>query len=181
VVGALIGFVVAALFAGVQLAGQAVAAQMGFAAASQFDPMTHANSMVVGQFQFVVAALVFFALGGHLRVVEALAASFARIPPGAGRLGGAAVEQVFELTAGVFVAAACIAAPVIAAMLLTNVGLAILARTLPQMNVFLVAFPLQIGVGLAALALTVPLLAAWVGRGVAGMEGRFLHLLAALS
>ncbi|HBB41798.1 MAG: flagellar biosynthetic protein FliR [Nitrospirae bacterium CG18_big_fil_WC_8_21_14_2_50_70_55] len=181
VVGALIGFVVAALFAGVQLAGQTIAAQMGFAAASQFDPMTHANSMVVGQFQFVLAGLIFFALGGHLRVIEALAASFTRVPLAAAHLGGGALQELFDLTEAVFVAGLSIAAPVIAAMILTHIGLGILARTLPQMNVFLVAFPLQIAVGLATLGLTLPLLAWWMGRGVNEMDGHFVHLLSSLS
>ncbi len=181
VVGALIGFVVAALFAGVQLAGQTIAAQMGFAAASQFDPMTHANSMVVGQFQFVLAGLIFFALGGHLRVIEALAASFTRVPVAAAHLGGGVVQVVFDLTSAVFVAGLSIAAPVIAAMLLTQLGLGILARTLPQMNVFLVAFPLQIAIGLVALGLTLPLLAWWMGNGVSDMDGHFVHILTSLS
>jgi len=181
VIGALIGFVVAALFAGIQLAGQTIAGQMGFAAASQFDPMTHANSIVVGQFQFILAGLIFFVLGGHLRVIEALALSFDRVPVGAAHLGGGAIEVIFELTSGVFVAGLSIAAPVIAAMLLTQLGLGILARTMPQMNVFLVAFPLQIAIGLVSLGLTLPLLAWWVERGVDGMGDHFTHLLTSLA
>ena len=176
-VGALVAFLIVALFAVVQLAGQSIGIQMGFAAASQFDPTTQSNSVVVAQFQFIVATLLFFAMDGHHRAIEALAASFTRVPLLHAQLTGGVMSLIVTVTAGVFVAAISVAAPVIAAMLLTNLGLGILARTLPQMNVFMVAFPLQITVGLLGLGLTLPLLAWWMGHGVADLDGQFAYLL----
>jgi flagellar biosynthetic protein FliR len=176
-VGALVAFVIVALFAVVQLAGQAIGIQMGFAAVSQFDPASQSSSVVVAQFQFIVATLLFFALNGHHRAVEALAASFARVPLLHARLGGDVMTLIVDVTAGVFVAAISLAAPVIAAMLLTNLGLGILARTLPQMNVFMVAFPLQITVGLLGLGITLPLMAWWMGHGVGDLSSQFGYLL----
>jgi flagellar biosynthetic protein FliR len=84
---------------------------------------------------------------------------------------------IVTVTAGVLVAAISVAAPVIAAMLLTNLGLGILARTLPQMNVFMVAFPLQITVGLLGVGLTLPLLTWWMGHGVGELRDQFGYLL----
>ena len=176
-VGALVGFVIVALFAAVQLAGQSIGIQMGFAAASQFDPTSQSSSVVVAQFQFVVATLLFFALDGHHRAIEALAASFTRVPLLHAEFSGGVMELIFDLTAAVFVAAVSIATPVIVAMLLTNLGLGILARTLPQMNVFMVAFPLQITVGLMGIGLTLPLLAWWMGHGVDDLSRQFGFLL----
>ncbi|MGD2062965.1 MAG: flagellar biosynthetic protein FliR [Nitrospirota bacterium] len=176
-VGALVAFVIVAMFAVVQLAGQSIGIQMGFAAASQFDPASQSNSVVVAQFQFIVATLLFFALDGHHRAIEALAVSFSRVPLLHAQLSGGVMSLIVAVTAGVFVAAISIAAPVIAAMLLTNLGLGILARTLPQMNVFMVAFPLQITVGLLGLGITLPLLAWWMGHGVGDLSEQFGYLL----
>ena len=104
-IGALIGFVVVALFAAVQLAGQSIGIQMGFAAASQFDPTSQSSSVVIAQFQFVVATLLFFALDGHHRAIEALAVSFTRVPLLHAQFSGGVMELIFNLTAAVFVAA----------------------------------------------------------------------------
>ena len=175
--GALIGFVIVALFAAVQLAGQSIGIQMGFAAASQFDPTSQSSSVVIAQFQFVVATLLFFSLDGHHRAIEALAASFTRVPLLHAQCSGGVMELIFNLTAAVFVAAVSVATPVIVAMLLTNLGLGILARTLPQMNVFMVAFPLQITVGLVGIGLTLPLLAWWMGHSVDNLASQFGFLL----
>jgi flagellar biosynthetic protein FliR len=172
-----VAFVIVAMFAVVQLAGQSIGIQMGFAAASQFDPASQSNSVVVAQFQFIVATLLFFALDGHHRAIEALAVSFSRVPLLHAQLSGGVMSLIVAVTAGVFVAAISIAAPVIAAMLLTNLGLGILARTLPQMNVFMVAFPLQITVGLLGLGITLPLLAWWMGHGVGDLSEQFGYLL----
>jgi flagellar biosynthetic protein FliR len=179
-VGALVAFVIVALFAAVQLAGQEIGIQMGFAAVSQFDPTSQSSSVVVAQFQFIVATLLFFALDGHHRAIEALAVSFSRVPLLEAQLSGGVMTLIVTVTAGVLVAAISVAAPVIAAMLLTNLGLGILARTLPQMNVFMVAFPLQITVGLLGVGLTLPLLTWWMGHGVGELRDQFGYLLSHL-
>jgi flagellar biosynthetic protein FliR len=61
------------------------------------------------------------------------------------------------LTADVFVMAIKLAAPVITALFLTSLALGIIARTVPQMNVFIVGFPLKIGVGMAMIMFSIPL------------------------
>ena len=72
--------------------------------------------------------------------------------------------KLMDLTAQVFIIAVKISAPILMALFLVTAAMGVLARTVPQMNVFLIGFPLQIGVGLAALVIVLPLFSVFVER-----------------
>ena len=97
---------------------------------------------------------VFFAVDGHHAVVRAVAWSLQRLPPGASieKLEPAAVAAQFGV---MFAYGLVLVAPAMFALLLLDVALAVVARTMPQMNIFIVAMPLKVVVGLLMLALTV--------------------------
>ena len=107
--------------------------------------------------------LVFFAVNGHHIVVAALIDTFAIVPAGQADLGLIAGEQVVPFFAAMFTVAVRIALPVLGALLLTDLAMGLVARTVPQMNVLVVGFPIKIATGVLVLAVSVPLLTSFVG------------------
>jgi flagellar biosynthetic protein FliR len=170
-VGVVLGFAVRCVFAGIQYAGELAGIQMGFSVASVIDPVTGNQESIIANFQYLMALVVFLAVNGHHSLFLAVNESFRIIPLGGISVSGPLVQTIFEWTRGVFVVAVKIGAPVMAALLFTNVALGIVARTVPQINIFIVGFPLQIAVGLLFLGLSVPVFVAIAGRLFARFPG----------
>ena len=155
-VGLTIGFATQLIFTAVQVAGQVIGFQMGFAIVNVMDPATNQQVSVTAQFQNIMALLIFLAISGHHWLISASAASFDLIPIMGFAPKAGLVEMMLGLTKNVFVTAVKIGAPVMAALFLLNVALGLVARTVPQMNVFIVGFPLQISIGLFMIGVTAP-------------------------
>jgi len=166
-VGLILGFSVQLMFSGVQLAGQLIGRDMGFAIVNVIDPVTSRNIGLVAQFKLMLAVLVMLAVNGHHLVIGALADSYNFVPVLSLHVPAGAVEQILGLGGMVFVTAIQIAAPILATVFLVTVALGFLGKTVPQMNIFIVGFPLRIGLGLAGLCLVIP----FVVRKVAGLSG----------
>lgn len=155
-VGALLGFVAELVFAGVQLGAQLAGMQIGFGLANLVDPGTSDDMTVVAHWYRLLALLVFLGLDAHHLLLGALVESFRVAPPGAVGIAGLRMAGVLELARDVFALGVRIAAPVLVAILLTNAALGVVARTIPQMNVFAVGFPVNIGVGLIVMGAALP-------------------------
>jgi flagellar biosynthesis protein FliR len=161
--GAILGVVAQFVFAGVQIGGQLAGVQMGFGFATLIDPQSHAQTTVVAELQQLLVLFLFLTLDIHHALIAALIDSFHTAPLGAVALGGAGLSEAVKMAAGLFALGLRIAAPVMMVLLLATVGLGVIARTVPQLNVFVVGFPINVGAGLfvmgAALPFTVRLLA----------------------
>ena len=160
ILGIIIGLSVKLVFAGIQLAGKLTGLQMGFAIADILDPITSSQVSITGQFNFLVAMLIFLIINAHHWFLIALAESFQLIPPFNFNFTTAIIEQIMILAGNLFVIAVKVGAPVIAALLITSVTMGLIARTVPQMQIFIVAMPLKIIVGLLFLGLSLPYLSA---------------------
>lgn len=156
-VGVTLGFVADMMFYGIQFSGQFVSLQMGFAAAQLFDPSTENNVPVIGQFYYIVAVLLYLAVGGHQFLIEALQASFQSIPLTGLQFEESFFRYIIKLSSDVFVIALKIAAPIFVTILLTEVALGMIARLVPQMNIFIFGFPLKILVGMIMIAISMPI------------------------
>ncbi len=154
--GALVGLVAQFIFAGVELGGQLAGIQMGFGIASLIDPQANAQVTVVAQWQQLLALLVFLVLDIHHLLLRALLESFRSAPPGGLVLTGIGLGGAVTLAGELFTLGVRVAAPVLVALLLTNAALGVLARTIPQLNVFVVGFPVNVGVGLVVLGVSLP-------------------------
>jgi len=170
-IGAILGFAVRCVFAGIQYAGDLAGLQMGFYIANVLDPVSNGQVSVIAEFQYMMALLIFLVVDGHHALFQAVTESFRILPLGGLHISGPLVQAIFEWTRGVFVIALKIGAPIMAALIFTNVALGIVARTVPQINVFIVGFPLQISVGLLFLGLSVPIFVALAGRLFARFPG----------
>ncbi|MGH7894689.1 MAG: flagellar biosynthetic protein FliR [Candidatus Binatia bacterium] len=155
-VGVLIGFVAQLVFAGVLLGGQVVGLQVGFGIADLIDPSAQAQATVVAQWQQLAALLVFLVLDVHHVVLRALLESFRVAPVGHVVLSGAILQGTIAQAASLFAVGVRIAAPVLITLLLVNGALGVLARTIPQLNVFAVGLPVNVGVGLVVLGASLP-------------------------
>lgn len=156
-VGITLGFVVYLLFAAVQAAGELIDLFGGFTVAPAFDPFSNAQSSTFGRFYQLLATTLLFVINGHLLLLRGFLTSFEAI--GA---AGPSLSDFSENIAGAvgtfFIAAIEIAAPLLAALFLTEVALGLLARAAPQMNVFLIGFPIKILLTLVLGGLALPLL-----------------------
>jgi flagellar biosynthetic protein FliR len=159
VVGLLVGMVAGFIFYGAELAGEFLGLQMGFSIVTVLDPMTEGQVSIIGQMQYLFATLIFLSFNGHIYLLEGLQLTFQAVPLGGVHFSSGLLTIFLKLSGELFVAALKIAAPVTAALFLSEVALGIIARTVPQMNIFLVSLPLKIGVGLLGLALSLPMFA----------------------
>jgi len=158
VLGGLLAFGLFAGFAAFQLAGRLLDLQLGLGVAVLFDPTTRSQAPLLGTLLFMVAVMFFFQIDGHHLVLRGLAYSLERIPPGTPmrEIDFGALVAMFG---AMFAFAAAISAPVVFVLLLADAALSIMARSMPQMNVFFAGLPLKILLGLLTLALSVPLMA----------------------
>lgn len=169
-IGMVLGLVAQFVFAGVQLGGQIAGIQMGFGIANLIDPQTHAQVTIVAEWQQLLALLLFLVFDIHHVLLRALLGSFQAAPPGTAVLTAASVRGVVTLSADLFSVGVRIAAPVLIALLLSNGALGVLARTVPQLNVFVVGFPLNVGVGLVMLGASLPFTFRLLENRFAGLE-----------
>jgi flagellar biosynthesis protein FliR len=180
VVGAAIGFAGRIIFAAVQMAGELIGVQMGVSIANVIDPITSTQVSIVAEFLYLIALLVFLTVDAHHIFIAAMSESYKSIPMFGIHLGGGMAREMLLLTQAMFVTAIKISAPVMAVLLFINVGLGIVARTVPQINVFIVGFPLQLAGGLIFIGLSMPFLTtllSWDFVGIASEVRKILILL----
>lgn len=163
-VGLILGLMVQLIFTAVEFGGTVIGYQMGFAAANVFDPQNQRQTSLISQFQNVFAILLFLALNVHHIFIRAAAQSYAILPPGKLDLSHAAIPYLIELSSKMFALSLQFSAPVLALLLLSGLILGILARTFPQLNVFLLSFPLNIGISFIVIGLTLGVVATLLRR-----------------
>lgn len=158
-VGILMGSVSTVLFMGLGLSGRLVDFITGFSMAQSFNPLTDESESVMGQIQIAIFSMLLLVTNGHLIFVEAIAESFKSIPPTLAVFNMEGILQVMmSLITLSMIYGIKLAAPMLIPLLLTTIGLAIVARIMPQMNVWLVGMPLKIGLGLGTFAISMPLI-----------------------
>ena len=150
--GALLGSWRSSSSRAVQLGGELAGIQMGFGLVNLIDPQTNGAITVVAQWQQLLALLVFLALDGHHLLLRGAVDELPRRAAGAPRAERRRRQAVFALAGERLRDRRCGSRRrCMVALLLTNAALGVLARTIPQLNVFIVGFPLTVGVGLVML------------------------------
>ncbi len=166
ILGLVLGYVVLLLFIGIQFAGQLAGLQMGFGIVNVIDPQSHDQISIIGQFLNILAILMVLTLDGHHIILNGLLGSFEAVPLGGVVLQASIAHKLIALSSEVFVIAIKISAPILVALFLISTAMGVLARTVPQMNVFIVGFPVQLAVGLSVLVATLPLFQIIVERAI---------------
>jgi flagellar biosynthetic protein FliR len=175
--GVVLGFAVLLLFMGIQFAGQLAGLQMGFGIVNVIDPQSQDQISIIGQFLNILAILLILSLDGHHIILNGLMASFDTVPLGGVVLKASIVEKMIVLTSELFTIAIKISAPILISLFLVSVAMGVLARTVPQMNVFIVGFPVQLAVGLFVLVASLPLFRILLVKSLHILERDFFSLI----
>lgn len=156
-IGLSIGYIASLLFASINLAGQMIDMQMGFGIVNVVDPQSGAQMPVMGTFKYFLTMFFYLSMNGHILLLDALMKSYQIIPLGNFTVELGTINFLLYATSNLFVIALKIALPYVGALFATDFILGIIARTVPQMNVFMIGMPLKIGVGFILSLVIIPL------------------------
>lgn len=176
-IGLTLGLCLRIFFGSVQLAGQIIGFQMGFAMINVVDPQTGANVSIMDQLGYWVCVVVFLVLNGHHILFLAVIDSFRLVPIGFFMLQEVMLAKVLDLMANLFLLAIKIGAPVIVSLAFVSVGFGLMAKFSPQMNVMIVAFPLKIIAGLLLFGLVLQIIVIVTRAYVGELKQLFMYLL----
>ncbi len=173
--GLALGIIASVLFSALKLGGRIIENQMGLSMAEILDPLTQERAQPLATMLEMIFVLAFLAANGHHLLLRIIHRSYELFP--AGRIPTIAdlTGSILEATSMMLVAGLRLAAPVLAAILLLLVTLAILARIVPEMNIFFISFPLRIGLGFVMLVIFVPFIDGFVSEA-AKMMAKILPL-----
>ncbi|MBM7579872.1 flagellar biosynthetic protein FliR [Jeotgalibacillus terrae] len=156
-VGLFLGLIAYIILSAIQIGGNFIDFQMGFAMANVIDPQTGAQSPLIGQYLYTLALLLLLALNGHHLILDGIFFSYQYIPLDQVTLGFGdpmTAELIIKAFSATFVIAFQMAAPVVATLFLVDIALGIVARTSPQFNIFVIGFPIKITVAFIVLIVT---------------------------
>lgn len=181
-IGIILGFFLNVIFAVFQSAGQFFSVQMGFGASEVFDPLAQEEVPLMGQFLNVVGMFTFLVIGGTQKLLLAgVYHSFRSLRAVDLAAGRTALFPLLARSLGeLFVNALTISFPILGTLLLVSVGMGLLAKAAPQMNLLIMGFPISIAVALIVLALAMPLLVEAFSRLLDGGFEAIGGMLAAL-
>jgi flagellar biosynthetic protein FliR len=164
VIGVLMGFTLRLAFAAVDIAGDLIGMQMGLSFAIFYDPQNAGQTPVISEFLGLLTMLIFLALNGHLLTLQVLVESFRLLPVAPTPFAAGGLTAMLAWSSVLFSAGLLLALPMIAALLIANLAMGVLARVAPQLNIFAVGFPVTLMVGFLVLMFSVPFFGAALGR-----------------
>ena len=179
VLGAAIGLVVSFLSESFTVGAQALALQAGYGYASVIDPMTQADSQVLGVMAQTLAGLFFFTTGIHRLVIRIFADSLASYPPGSFALTRGLAQEVIRLASGIFSFGLRLALPIIGLLLMTEITLALLGKLNGHLQMGQHAFPVKMLLTLIVLSsilvVTPKLYESYAGELLSGIRQGFIR------
>jgi len=157
--GLAMGFLMRLVFSAVEMGGNLIGQTMGLGFAQMMDPANGVTVPVVSQFYIVLATLIFLALNGHLILIETLVDSFRTIPVAFESISGNGLWVLLEWAGWIFKGALIISLPALASLLLVNAAFGVMMRAAPQLNIFVIGFPISLMLGFIFILLSLPLFA----------------------
>ena len=157
VVGLLLGFAATVVFSAVRMAAHLIGVQIGFGFANTLDPLSTDAASFLDSFYNLLAVVVFLNLGGHHALIAGLANSFELVPLRGYQPEPIVADRLVLLATGALSTATRLAMPVLGTMLLTDAAMALVIRTIPQMNIFAVGLPIKMMIGMFAMAAMMPM------------------------
>lgn len=164
------------MFAIVQFSGQLAGEQMGFGIINAIDPTGSHQISIVAEMLYVLSILVFMTADLHHAFLSALAKSFATLPPGGATMNAGVSQFMLDLGRTLFDLALRFAMPIVVVIFAINVALGMIARGVPQINVFMESFPLRIIAGVAVLMASLSYTVSLWENLFGGLEGMMNEL-----
>lgn len=173
-IGVLLGFTLRIAFAAIDVAGELIGMQMSLSFAVFYDPQNAGQTPVLSEFLGLLTTLIFLAMNGHLLTLQVLAESFKLLPVSATPMHAGGFASFLAWSSTLFSAGLLLALPLIAALLIANLAMGVLARVAPQLNIFAVGFPVTLMSGFLVLMFSIPYFGA-------AMEKLFDHAFRAMA
>ncbi len=174
VIGFALALALRVVFGLVHVGGQMIAQQMGLGFAALQDPQNGVQVPLVSRFYSVLLILLFFAINGHLIVIDILVGSFQSWPLTSGLPQWSVWDQLINWSALIFSGGLQMALPAVTVLLMVNMSFGVIARAAPQLNILVVGFPISLMAGLVLMLLTlvtmVPLIHRYVGEALSMMQ-----------
>jgi flagellar biosynthesis protein FliR len=164
VVGLVLGILLQVLFEGVKMMGEVVGMQTGFSITNILDPQNGVQVSILSNMAYLMGLVLFLILNGHHILLNSIRESFDILRVGSVGISEKGFGDVIGKCGEMFVIAVKIGAPVMACLLLVNMALGIITKMIPQMNVMIVAFPVQIIAGLFFFGISLALLASLMDK-----------------
>jgi len=173
--GLALGLVVTVVFSAVKFSGRAVERQMGLALAQILDPLTGERTQPLGSLLEMIFIILFLAANGHHSFLLIISRSYEAFPAGCIPTISVLAGGVIKASSTMFLLGLRLAAPILAALLLLMIVLAVLARIVPEMNILFISLPLRVGLGLLMVAIFLPFINGFVAE-FANWMGKLLPL-----
>lgn len=175
IVGMSIGFIAYIAFTAIYVAGEIIDMQMGFGIVNVMDPISNIQVPVTSNLYFIMSMLLLLLMNGHHMLIKTIFDSFTTLPLGTVVFDASLADGLIAVFGTVFVTGFKIAAPVVAAILITDVALGTISRMVPQLNIFVIGMPLKIFIGLIILLITMPMFMNVMESIFKSMDGSMLN------
>ncbi len=179
-VGLAIGFSANTVFWGARMAGGLIDFDMGYQTSAIFN-IEEGSPTMVGELQYMATLMIFFFLNGHHYLIESLWISIRAVPLTTFAITHSTITLMIKMATTIFILSLKIAAPVLIALFLTNLALALLARVAPQTNIFILSFQMKIAVGLIVLFISVPFFIMLTKYALSGFESEMMKFILTLN
>lgn len=163
VIGLLIGSLARLFFYAFQVAGELVSVSMGLSSAQMFNPSLGGQSTSIEQFYLAFATLFYLGMNGHHYFISGLVDSFRVVPISSDLLNTGEFKNIILLIREVIEVGLKFAAPIVVSILVVNLVLGVVGKTVPQMNVLGTSFPINILAGFLILTFTIPMMIEQMG------------------
>ncbi len=156
--GFTMGYIVLMVTAILRFAGSIIGMQIGFSFVQVADPSSNQSLGLISEFFQLAGTLIFLVINGHLIMFNAFYKSFALIPPAKATIDGGIMQEIIAHSNMLFICGLQISMPVIAIILMGDVALGIISRTVPKMNIFQLSFAVKIVIGMVLIVKLFPIL-----------------------
>ena len=150
-IGTVMGMLLQIVNASLVIGGQAVSSAMGLGMANMIDP-NMGNVPVISHFFIICSTLIFMGIGGHVLVISLILESFKTLPVGQMLAPDMLMAVLLQWSSMIFLGGLLLALPIMVSLLFVNIGVGVITRAAPALNIFAVGFPAMIMVGMVLLA-----------------------------
>ena len=174
-IGVFLGAVMQLLYSALSLGGNLAGQAIGFANAQMFDPTFHTQTIIIESFLGLIAITIIFMTDLHHLMLSSVVDSYHIFPVGVALPVSDMSETLSQTLNDSFIMGFKIGSPFIAFTIIFYVGMGLVSRLMPQLNIFFLSLPLQIYLGLGLLFLTIPIMILWFLRYYEQGIEQFLH------
>ncbi len=150
-IGLFLGVIPKIVFAAVEFAGAIIGYQMGFSIVNVVDPQSDTQVSIISSFESILTTLLFVTVNAHHLFIRIIATSYEKLPIASFLFSKGKIEVLLQLSSNVFILGLQLSAPFLILLFLANLVMGLMARSIPQLNIFIVGFPFTIGFGFILL------------------------------